>query len=490
VLFYSELISGREITEPERHNRRTKQMKAVFLGGGAHRLLPIMRSALGCNVFDGGEIFLYDLNVPRAEAMARMIERTPEFKKDPCKITYDKPIEKGLDGADFVSAVLLAGSPYTFIAGGERCLKHGFSGTDNISLNGAFLALKGASVILGLAKKMEKYCPTALFADFANPVSVFSGAVNKYTKIKCLGICQGYQNHFYDLTRIMGKDEACYDYKVKVAGINHFSFIMEGSYKGKDIHKLVAAHIEKKNWKKVKWNKSIPLDATRRMQRGLEYFVRLFNEFDALLFSNEGDGIMHVFHEDYMEDFKKGWHEKNCREIMGVLKKRTEARAAEDMKFKALAEKDLDDRFWKTYPERNSNFDRHDNDIISKLLRAVAGIREEEIVGSKPNEGAVTGFEDRILLEFSQRIYKKKITPEKNLYVPGTLYGLLSALANYQTLLADAIATDDPKKLYHALYAYPVKQGYSETRQLWKELLEINRNEISKSLYRMKDYIR
>ncbi len=465
-------------------------MKAVFVGGGAHRLLPIIRSALGYNVFDNGEISLYDLNVPRAEAMAKMIEKTPEFKKNPCRITYNKTIEENLEGADFVSAVLLAGSPYTFIASSEHCIKYDFLGTDNISLNGTFLALKGAPVILGLAKKMEKYCPTALFADFANPVSVFSGAVNKYTKIRCLGICHGYMNHFFDLTRIRGRDEACYDYKVKVAGINHFSFIIEGAYKGKDIHNLVSAHIQKKDWKKVQWNRSVPPEVTRRMQRGLEYFVRLFNEFDALLFSNESDGITHLFYEDYIKDFKKNWHEKTRKELLQQLKKRNETRAAADSKFQSLLNEDLNANFWKTYHKTNANFGRHDNDIISKLLRAVAGLQEEDIVASGPNKGAVSGFEDRILLEFSQKIYKKKITPEREMYVPKNLYGLTSALANYQTLLADAIGTDDPKTLYQALYSYPVKQGYSETRKLWKELLEINKKEISKNLYRAKDYIR
>lgn len=465
-------------------------MKAVFLGGGAHRLLPIMRSALGCNVFNNGEIFLYDLNVSRAEAMAKMIEKTPEFKKNGCRVTYGKPLEKGLDGADFVSAVLLAGSPYTFIASSERCLKYDFLGTDNISLNGAFLALKGAPVIMGLAKKMEKYCPSALLADFANPVSVFSGAVNRHTKIKCLGICQGYQNHYFDLTRIMGRDEACYDYRVKVAGINHFSFIIEGSYNGKDIHKLVASHIEKRTWKKVKWNKMTPSQVNMRMQRGLDYFVRLHKEFDALLFSNEGDGITHVFYEDYIKDSKKRWREKSRKDIMQQLKTRMETRAAWDKNFQSLLNENLNADFWKTYHKTNANFGRHDNDIISKLLRAVAGIKEEDIVASKPNEGAVRGFDDNTLLEFSQKIYKKKITPEKNLCVPKTLYGLLASLASHQTLLADAIGTDDPKVLYQALHSYPVKQGYAETRKLWKELLEINKNEISKNLFKLKDYIK
>jgi len=108
-------------------------MKAVFVGGGAHRHLPIIRSALGNGVFEKGEICLYDLRKDRAEAMAEMIKKTPEYKKSRCKISYEGKIEKHLDGADFVSIVLLAGSLKSFIAGHDACLKYGFLASDNIT---------------------------------------------------------------------------------------------------------------------------------------------------------------------------------------------------------------------------------------------------------------------------------------------------------------------------------------------------------------------
>ena len=65
----------------------------------------------------------------------------------------------------------------------------------------------------------------------------------------------------------------------------------------------------------------------------------------------------------------------------------------------------------------------------------------------------------------------------------------MSALATHQTLLGDAIATEDPKTLYQALFAYPVKQNAAASRALYKELLEINKDEIPASFQRTKDYL-
>jgi len=54
-------------------------MKAVFVVGGSHRLLGILRGAMTePKVFNNGEIYLHDLNGGRAEALGRMLMKTPE----------------------------------------------------------------------------------------------------------------------------------------------------------------------------------------------------------------------------------------------------------------------------------------------------------------------------------------------------------------------------------------------------------------------------
>ena len=68
--------------------------------------------------------------------------------------------------------------------------------------------------------------------------------------------------------------------------------------------------------------------------------------------------------------------------------------------------------------------------------------------------------------------------------------GLLSALATHQTLLGDAIATEDPRLLYQALFAYPVKQNTDDARAVCKELLEINKDEISPNFQTVKEYLK
>jgi len=74
--------------------------------------------------------------------------------------------------------------------------------------------------------------------------------------------------------------------------------------------------------------------------------------------------------------------------------------------------------------------------------------------------------------------------------VPSPFHGLISSLAEFQTLLGDAVATGDPRLLAHALYAYPIKQNSRDSRALYRELIEIHKDEMPATLLGAKAYFR
>ena len=460
-------------------------MKAVFVGGGAHRHLGILRGAMARKaIFDGGEIALVDLNLPRAEAMGRMLQKTPEHAAISCKVSWTASIDRALDGADAVSVVLMAGSPRSFALGSLASQKHGFMSSDQLSPNGAFLALKGGPILMGIARKMERRCPKAWLIDFANPVAVLSAAVNNHTCIRCLGVCAGYQNHAWDLPRLMGRDELCHDFDLDVAGVNHLSFILGGTFHGHDIYKLLAKHLTPE-WRPPRYLPWWNAVTKRNITYGLRRLVELFHKFGTLIFSTEGDGMAHLFYEQMMARNKTRVTRAG---IEAGLKHGPKAREETDRRFLALLDRDLDADFWANHWKSDFAFRREDHDIIVKILSALAGIGEERIVTSHPNKGAVEGFKDRTVLEYSQLLSKKRFRPAGRYTIPDAFHGIISALATHQTLLGDAIGTEDPKTLYHALYAYPVRQNTRAAHALCRDLLDINRDEIPKAFQAARGY--
>jgi 6-phospho-beta-glucosidase len=465
-------------------------MKAIFVGGGSLRLLGILRGAMkDKKVFTDGSIHLHDLNVLRAEAMGRMLMKTPEYRGLNCRITWGSNLEKCLPGADMVGVILMAGSPLSFVLGNDISLKHGFVPSDNISPNGAFLAMKGAPILLDVARKMEKHCPEAWLVDFANPVAVLSGMINNHTKIRAMGVCQGYTNHLWDLSRILGKDEEGADIEVDAAGINHLSFIVRGTIGGRDIFKRIDSALGKPGWKPPKlqpfWNSF----AKWNIRNSVMNIARFYRELGALIFSTEPDGMLHLDYEKELAFKLKAFTPKSKSEIEKGIKANAGARRKSDMEFQQWLNRELDGEFWSTYWKKNLVFKREDNDIFVKIMKALAGVEKYKIAVSRPNNGAVEGFKDRTVLEYSQIIDHSKIVPAGKYSVPDVVHGLVSSLAIHQTMLGDAIAGDDPQMLARALMAYPVKQYSKSARQLYRDLAKINCDEIQPGLRTVGEFI-
>ena len=205
-------------------------MKAAFLGGGSLRLLPVLRGVMGeaPEVFHDGEIRLFDKHKERAEAVAKLIAASPEYRNAACKITCPAEIDEALEGIDVLYLTMGARREPSETLAAFAAQEHGYYSSDQLSINGAFLSLRLGDTILGIAKKMERLCPEALMLIFANPVAVYSCMVNNYTKIKALGICGGFSNHRWDLSRLCGRNQFDPDWNVVSAGVNHLSFILRG----------------------------------------------------------------------------------------------------------------------------------------------------------------------------------------------------------------------------------------------------------------------
>jgi len=456
-------------------------MKIVFFGGGGFRTLPLARSVLA-TVPDlrGGEIFLYDINADRVQAMGRMIEKSPELADTDCEVRWGTDLDEALPGADMVNFSLMAGSPRAFLMSQSACRPHGFMGSDQLSPSGAFLALKGGPIALACARAMEKHCPHAWLTIFANPVAVLSAAVNNHTKIRALGICGGFTNHNWDLARLTGRDEFDPDFDVDAAGVNHLSFIIRGTYRGEDLFQVLERHIGP-DWQPPEFRGYRP-EQVEWFHFGLRKLIEVYQRFGVTVFSTEGDGMMHLFFEEMFERDRKRWENRSEADEQADAERRIEQRKRADREFQQKSREDLDEDFWKSQ-------ERPDHHISVRIAQALGGGGRRKIVASHPCRGAVDGFKERTVLEYSQYLGPEGLEPVEDLYVPDPFHGLISSLATHQTLLADAIATEDPRILFQALYAYPVKQNTRASRQLYRELLEINKDEIPAAFQAAKQYL-
>jgi alpha-galactosidase/6-phospho-beta-glucosidase family protein len=468
-------------------------MKLVFVGGGSAYILPLVRALLHQDgVMDGGEIHLMDLNLESAKAVATMAQKSPEYATSDCRIGYGDNLEAALPGADAVAVILMGGSQESHARGMVASLEAGFIASDNLSLNGSFLGVKASGIIRNVAEKMEVHCPEAILMDFANPEAILSGMIANHSPIKAMGICAGATNHQWDLARVFGEDIQSTEFEVETAGVNHLSFIRRGSRKGIELFSLLDERL-RQGYREPVMQDHYAEDERARLLHGIQKWVEIYQKYDALIFSTEGDGMHHLTFDDYLEssaDQQARFAAMSMEEKIKANMRITPQRRQElETSFNRLLNQDLDQTFWDEQAKQDYRFARNDNHVICGIMRGLSGVEKTRVVVSRPNNGAVKGLPDQLILEYSHNILGKDITAAGQYDLPESVFGITAALAMHQTMVAAAIMEEDPKKLAQAFLSYPVRAYSKDLRNLCRQLVEINCREMPVALRAVTEFL-
>jgi alpha-galactosidase len=88
-----------------------------------------------------------------------------------------------------------------------------------------------------MCRDMEAVCPDVLFLNYVNPMAMVTGAVQRATPIKTVGLCHSVQGTAAQLARYLGVPPEAMTYRC--AGINHMAFYLELRANGEDAYPLL-----------------------------------------------------------------------------------------------------------------------------------------------------------------------------------------------------------------------------------------------------------
>lgn len=207
--------------------KRTRKPKIVFIGAGSMSFgTPTFRDIFTTPEMRGATLSLVDIdeeNLERMYALAVCLNAHTGFELKIEKTTERREV---LPGADFVINSLAI----------ERCdlwkqdfnvpKKYGIRHClgENGGAGALFFTMRTLPVLLDIAHDMEELCPNAWLLNFSNPETRIVLGVNKYTKIKCIGLCHGVFMARDDMARMMGRDPLSIE--VYAAGMNHFQWVL------------------------------------------------------------------------------------------------------------------------------------------------------------------------------------------------------------------------------------------------------------------------
>ena len=216
--------------------------KITFMGAGSTVFAKnVLGDSMMTPALEDSVIALYDIDAVRLEDSKRMLDTINRNNGSKATIETYLGVENrkaALRGANYVvDAIQVGGYEPCTVTDFEIPKKYGLRQTiaDTLGIGGIFRALRTIPVLFDFARDMEEVCPDAWFLNYTNPMAMLSGAMQRYTGVKTVGLCHSVQVCCEGLMKGLGME---YDDTVqwKIAGINHQAWLLEVTKNGVDLY--------------------------------------------------------------------------------------------------------------------------------------------------------------------------------------------------------------------------------------------------------------
>lgn len=248
-------------------------MKITFLGAGSTVFVKnVLGDTLLSPVLCDCEIALYDIDAERLKESKTLVERLNE-NLNQSKAVIEAYLGAGerkdaLRNADFViNAIQVGGYDPCTIIDFEIPKKYGLRQTigDTLGIGGIFRALRTIPVLEEFAADMEEVCPNAWFLNYTNPMAILTGYLQRYTKIRTIGLCHSVQVCASELLRGVGMEEYVDQVETTIAGINHMAWLLSiHDIQGNDLYPEIKRRALEKN-QREKHNDMVRYEYIRRL---------------------------------------------------------------------------------------------------------------------------------------------------------------------------------------------------------------------------------
>ena len=233
-------------------------VKITFMGAGSTVFAKnVLGDCMLCESISRElEIALYDIDGDRLEESHQLIEAlNKKYNDGKTVIKSYLGIENRKDalrGANFIiNAIQVGGYEPCTVIDFEIPKKYGLRQTiaDTLGIGGILRALRTIPVMQAFADDIEEVCPDAWLLNYTNPMCMLSNYMQRFTKVKTVGLCHSVQVCVPKLLEKLGLKEQYGDnYVAEIAGINHMAWLLKLTDKeGNDLYPLIRELAEKKN---------------------------------------------------------------------------------------------------------------------------------------------------------------------------------------------------------------------------------------------------
>ncbi|KYG27706.1 glycoside hydrolase family 4 [Alkalihalobacillus trypoxylicola] len=457
---------------------KIEKPKVVVLGAGS---LFFGRQAIWQMVhsehLNNGTLTLVDTNKDKLEKLVKLAQMVVDYSGVNLTIEGSTNRREVLSGADFV---VLSFAENTVKYRGIDCEvseKYGIrmcSG-DTIGPGGIFRAMRELPVIMDCARDIEELCPNAWVINYINPATVHGMALKRFApQLKSFALCDSH--HMPHKKIILAEragiianhkeytEEIDRQFDIRIAGVNHFTWLLKAEYQGKNVLPDIAESLRK--------------HAETETVGGDTGAKALFN-----------DSISYQLYEIFGYVPTCTAHTKEYLPYwqgLGKLKDTIPPLSIWETEERYMRHREMwdqIDRFInkeKPIEEFMTSFGPdHATDIIENMV----GNLGKKFYVNTYNNGAVTNMNDDALLELLSEVTMEGVKPLPVGEMPRGIRGMQEVVLDTHELTAEAVVEGSREKLRRAMLTDPLVHSIADGDQIIEELLERESDMIPKHWY-------
>lgn len=422
-----------------------KAVKIVFIGAGSMSFgIPTFKDIFTTPQLTGATLALVDIDPENLERMYGLALKMNQASGMGLNIEKTMDRREALPGADYIVNSLAI----------ERCelwkhdfqvpLKYGIKHClgENGGPGALFFGMRTIPLIFDICRDIEELCPNAWFLNFSNPESRIVLAVNKYTNVKCIGLCHGIFMAQHDVGQILGMPDE--ELEVTAAGMNHFQWLLSIREKatGRDLYPLLK-------------------EKEQSYDQAFRPFTR--NMFQAV-------GLWPTCSDDHLGEYLPYGYEAGMEGYDFDQDEADRVKMKADIQAVVSGEKDVRDWLVKSGEKAV--------EVITALHTGQRTYIPSAVVY---NGGAITSLPEDVAVEIPIVVEKDSISKIHIGKLPQSVRSLLSLQSGAQQMAVDAAVYGDKQMALQALLSDPVINSTKAAEKILDELWEINKPYIKSS---------
>jgi len=395
------------------------------------------------------EIWLVDIEEgkEKLEIVGNLAKRMVAKANLKTKIFLTTDRKEAIKDASFVLTQLRVGG-LDARANDERIpIENQIIGQETTGAGGFAKAIRTIPVILDICEDIKNLAKDAWLINFTNPAGIIAEAVNKYTDVNVIGLCNVPITMKHNIAKTLEVDPD--RIFIEFMGLNHLVWGKRVLLDGEDITDVVikklseGAHLNMNNIPDLNWQPEL-----------LESLGMIPCPYHRYYYMQEA-----ILKEE-IENF----------ESKGITRA-VEVKKIEKELFSIYNNENLN-----TKPEQlEKRGGAYYSDAAVSLINSIYNDKKDIHTVNVLNNGAISNIDDNVVVEVNAVVGKNGPMPLCTGEAPDSIKGLIEVVKSYELLTTKAGVKGDKNLAMQALAIHPLIPSFSKAEKVLNQLIDTNK---------------